>query len=479
MLDENNTLQTISKDHDVNNPNERHLTILVTGCSGFIGSHLVDRLLEEVENENYEVRCMTRNTESVEGFFNKGTDKDLKFVSADAFKYLDLVKALTGVNVAFYLIHSMEGSSKNWKKFAERDRIAASNFARAATECGVERIIYLGGLVHENEEQQDKLSEHMRSRLEVGQILTKSTAKVTIFRAAIILGQGGGSFQMLQYLVERLPVMVCPRWVLTKSQPIALDDVITYLIKSIGSKETEGRSFDLGGPDVLSYIDMMRRYGKMLDKSVKIIIIPFLTPRLSSYWIDLITPVKASLARPLIESLKHEATVRDDSLRNIIPFKLKTFEEAIQLARNKEKRQKNSVTQRKERVTHSDSNKILQLSLVLLAAIGSTYYLMGVRPELLNINWLVLNGLWYFGIAFSIFFIRNGARLGAITAGAIGWITLSFWILDIIYTALGNPLIASSSTIDVIIRNSIGVFIAGLVVASSHNVFHKIRVYGL
>jgi uncharacterized protein YbjT (DUF2867 family) len=479
LLDENNTLQTISKDHDVNNPNERHLTILVTGCSGFIGSHLVDRLLEEVENENYEVRCMTRNTESVEGFFNKGTDKDLKFVSADAFKYLDLVKALTGVNVAFYLIHSMEGSSKNWKKFAERDRIAASNFARAATECGVERIIYLGGLVHENEEQQDKLSEHMRSRLEVGQILTKSTAKVTIFRAAIILGQGGGSFQMLQYLVERLPVMVCPRWVLTKSQPIALDDVITYLIKSIGSKETEGRSFDLGGPDVLSYIDMMRRYGKMLDKSVKIIIIPFLTPRLSSYWIDLITPVKASLARPLIESLKHEATVRDDSLRNIIPFKLKTFEEAIQLARNKEKRQKNSVTQRKERVTHSDSNKILQLSLVLLAAIGSTYYLMGVRPELLNINWLVLNGLWYFGIAFSIFFIRNGARLGAITAGAIGWITLSFWILDIIYTALGNPLIASSSTIDVIIRNSIGVFIAGLVVASSHNVFHKIRVYGL
>jgi hypothetical protein len=284
---------------------------------------------------------------------------------------------------------------------------------------------------------------------------------------------------MLQYLVERLPVMVCPKWVLTKSQPIALDDVITYLIKSIGSKETEGRSFDLGGPDVLSYIDMMRRYGKMLEKSVKIIIIPFLTPRLSSYWIDLITPVKASLARPLIESLKHEATVRDDSLRNIIPFKLKTFEEAILLARKKEKRQINSVTQRKERVTHSDSNRILQLSLILLAAIGSTYYLMGARPELLNINWLVLNGLWYFGIAFSIFFIRNGARLGAITAGAIGWITLSFWMLDLIYTALGNPLIASSSSIDVIIRNSIGVFIAGLVVASSHNVFHKIRVYGL
>lgn len=421
---------------------------------------------------------MTRDVDSMEGFFS-GSNKDLKFVRADASKYSDLIKALTGVDIAFYLIHSMEGSSKNWKKFADRDRIAASNFAKAATKCGVERIIYLGGLVHENEEQQADLSEHMRSRLEVGQILKGSTAKVTIFRAAIILGQGGGSFQMLQYLVERLPVMVCPKWVLTRSQPIALDDVITYLIKSIDSKETEGRSFDVGGPDILTYLDMMRRYGKMLDKSAKIMIIPFLTPKLSSYWIDLITPVKASLARPLIESLKHEAIVRDDSLRPIVPFRLKTFEESIDIARKKEKRQRNSVTQRKERVTHSASNKILLISLVLLAVVGSTYYMIDISPELLSINWLVLNGLWYFGIAFSIFFIRNGARLGAIIAGTIGWITLAFWLLDSIYTASGNPLIASSSSIEVTIRNLSGVFIAGLVVASSHNVFHKIRIYGL
>ena len=132
MSDHNGTLQTIYKELNGINSNEKHLTILVTGCSGFIGSHLVDGLLEEGENSRYEVRCMSRNIDSVEGFFNKGNDKDLKFVSADASKYSDLVKAMTGVNIAFYLIHSMEGSSKNWKKFAERDRIAASNFARAA-----------------------------------------------------------------------------------------------------------------------------------------------------------------------------------------------------------------------------------------------------------------------------------------------------------------------------------------------------------
>ena len=459
---------------------KKHLTILVTGCSGFIGSHLVERLMSTRENCRFEVRCMTRNVRSAEDIFKKEVRfKDLRFVHADASKYSDLVNAMTGVDVAFYFIHSMEGSSKDWKKFADRDRIAASNFARAATECCVKRIIYLGGLVHENEEQSDNLSVHMRSRWEVGQILQKSTAKVTIFRAAIILGQGGGSFQMLQYLVERLPAMVCPRWVLTRSQPIAIDDVITYLIKAIDSKETEGRSFDLGGPDVMSYVDMMRRYGKMLDKSIKIIIIPFLTPRLSSYWIDLITPVKASLARPLVESLKHEAIVRDDSVKKIIPLKLKTFEEAIDAARNEEKVQRNTVTKRKEYVTHTTSNKILIISLVLLALVGSTYYVLDARPEILGMNWLILSGLWYFGIVFSIFFVRNGARLGAMTAGVIGWVTLAFWLIDNLYTISGDSLLASSPDMTMTVRNFIGAAVAGMVVASSHNVFHKIRICGL
>src|SRR5678815_28092 len=224
----------------------------------------------------------------------------------------------------------MEGSSKEWKKFEDRDRIAAENFARAVNEAGVSRIIYLGGLTYAPEQE---LSKHMRSRTQVGEILKKSNTAVTIFRAAVILGQGGGSFQMLQYLVERLPLMVCPKWVLTKCQPIAVDDVVEYLVRSIETNETKSKTFDIGGPEILTYLDMMQRYGKILKKSIKIIIIPFLTPRLSSYWVDLITPVKASLARPLIDSLKHEAIVKDNTIADIIPLRLKNFENSIKIAR--------------------------------------------------------------------------------------------------------------------------------------------------
>jgi hypothetical protein len=229
----------------------------------------------------------------------------------------------------------------------------------------------------------------------------------------------------------------------------------------------------------MSYVDMMRRYGKMLDKSIKILIIPFLTPRLSSYWIDLITPVKASLARPLVESLKHEAIVRDDSIKHIIPLKLRKFEEAIDIARSEEKVQKSSVTKREEYVTHTTSNKVLIVSLVLLALVGFTYYVLDARPEILSVNWPILSGLWYTAIIFSIFFVRNGARLGAIMAGVIGWITLAFWLIDNIYTISGDSLLASSPDLTMTVRNFIGAAVAGMVVASSHNVFHKIRFYCL
>jgi hypothetical protein len=311
----------------------------------------------------------------------------------------------------------------------------------------------------------------------VGEVLKKSNAAVTIFRAAVILGQGGGSFQMLQYLVERLPFMICPKWVLTKCQPIAVDDVIEYLARSVETKETVSRTFDIGGPEILTYFDMMLRYGNILKKSIKIIIIPFLTPRLSSYWIDLITPVKASLARPLIDSLRHEAVVKDGSISGIIPLHLKTFETSIQIARNEQI--ENDTTAKKERTSSSLNKRILLASVISLSIIGFTYYLMDARTEILEPVWLALASIWYFGIAFSIFFIHKDARLGSIIAGTIGWITLTLWLLDNFYLVFGTSVLASPPEYLMTIRNCIGATVAVFVIASSHNLFHKIRIHCL
>jgi uncharacterized protein YbjT (DUF2867 family) len=457
------------------------LKILVAGGSGFIGSRLIKKLAADIHHRvpqfRAEILCLTRDPESIKDLFGK----DVRLVKADVSNYEDLARVMMSeqIDIAYYLVHSMEGASKQWKKFSERDRVAATNFAKAATEYGIKRIIYLGGLIHV--EDDNKLSEHMRSRKEVGEILQQhSSSKVTIFRAAVILGQGGGSFQMLQYLVERLPVMICPRWVLTKCQPIAVGDVVEYLALCIEVKETEGKTFDIGGPDVVTYIDMMRKYARLLNKSVQIIIIPFLTPRLSSYWVDLVTPVRASLARPLIDSLKHDATVQDDddddeSIRQLIPIQLKSFEEAVIEAREEKAQIKQPNRLAKERSTQKINSKLLMLSLLAMAVIGSTYYLIDRRPEIYNTNWVILGTLWYLGIAFAIYFLRYGARLGAITAGALGWITLAFWLIDNLYIVWGTSLIASSPDATITIRNFIGAGVAAVVVATSHNLFHKLR----
>ena len=280
---------------------------------------------------------------------------------------------------------------------------------------------------------------------------------------------------MLQYLVERLPLMVCPKWVLTKCQPIAVDDVVEYLVRSIETNDTISKTFDIGGAEILTYLDMMQRYGNILKKSIKIIIIPFLTPRLSSYWIDLITPVKASLARPLIDSLKHEAIVKDNSITDIIPLRLKNFESSIQTARNEQI--ENDRTIKKERTSSSLNKRILLASTIALSIIGLTYYLMDARIEIFQPIWLVLAGLWYFSIAFSIYFIHKGARLGSIIAGIIGWITLTFWLLDNFYLIFGTSVLASPPGYLMTIRNCIGATIAVFVIASSHNLFHKIRIH--
>src|SRR6188472_2383264 len=469
---------------NIDRPVEKTMVkVLVTGASGFIGSRVVSKLLSiyfspDTTNNNYKILCLTRNKESLRGRYEKYNGA-LEIVEADVQDYSQLVKAMNGVNIAFYLIHSMEGSSKEWKKFSQRDRLAAQNFAKAATECDVDRIVYLGGLIPEDREgfSESLLSDHMRSRKEVGDILRTSTARATIFHAAVILGQGGGSFQMLEYLVKRLPMMVCPKWVLTKSQPISVDDVVEYLVNSINVKETEGRDFDIGGTEVLTYLQMMKRYAKMLNKDIKIIIIPFLTPRLSSYWVDLITPVKASLARPLIDSLKHEAIVKDNSIADIIPLRLKNFENSIKIARNEQTENERII--KKERTSSCLNKRILLASTIALAIIGSTYYVLDARIEIFQPIWVVLTGLWYLGIAFSIFFIHKGARLGSIIAGIIGWSTLTFWLLDNFYLIFGTSILASPPGYVMTIRNCIGAAIAGLVIASSHNLFHKIRIHCL
>ncbi len=460
----------------LNEPDPPPLKILIAGGSGFIGSRLIKKLAADIHQppagSKLEILCLTRDPNSVKDMF----DRHIRLIKADVSNYKDLARVMSEqIDVAYYLVHSMEGTSKQWKKFSERDRGAAMNFAKAASEFKVRRIIYLGGLIHAGKEPDYKLSEHMRSRKEVGEILQQhSSAKVTIFRAAVILGQGGGSFQMLQYLVERLPVMVCPRWVLTKCQPIAVSDVVEYLARCIYVKETEGKVFDIGGADVLTYLEMMRKYAKILNKSVHIIIIPFLTPRLSSYWVDLVTPVKASLARPLIDSLRHDATVRDnDAVRQFIPLTLKSFEESIQAARDEKIKTKKPNRSLKERSTLTINSRLLVLSLIVMAAIGSTYYFIDERPDIYQSGWIVLASIWYLGIAFAIYFLRYGARLGALSAGVLGWLTLVFWLLDNFYIITGTSVIASSPDTIITVRNFVGAGIASLVVTTSHNLFHK------
>lgn len=432
--------------------------ILVTGATGFIGARLIKTLSEN----NYTIKGMSRRKLSDE--------KNVKYVQADVFDIDSLTSAMEGIEVAFYLLHSMEGSKSDWKDFIKREKTQAQNFLKAATRAGVKRIIYLGGLVNDSLE----LSPHMQSRKEVGQILASGSVQVTELRASLIIGAGGGSYAMLRYLVERLRIMVCPKWVKSLAQPIAVDDVVSYLVGCMEHPETAGKIFEIGGPDLMTYEEIMRSYSAYLNKNLFVIQIPFLTTRLSSYWVDLITPVKASLARPLIDSLVHDTVVQDDSITKIIPLRLKSVRESIDVATKDMVKNPPTAELIEERSSFKINQNILVVSLIALAIVGTSYYWLDDRVDVFNPMWLLGSAIWYVTIIAAIIFVRNKTRLGYFIAGVLSWVTLAFWLFDNYYVVFQMSLIAQQPNEMMTIRNFIGIAIASLTVVASHNLFHKV-----
>ena len=292
------------------------------GASGYIGSHLVPRLAER----GHHVRAAARNRDALTA---RGW-ADVECVAADVLRPETLDAALGGVEVAYYLVHSM-GSGGD---FPRLDREAARNFRRAAEHAGVKRILYLGGLLPPGER-----SAHLDSRAETGEILRDGSISVTELRAGIIVGAGSAAFEVIRDLVLHLPVMTTPRWVRSLTQPIALQDLLEYLVRIADVPETAGQTYDVGGPDTLSYAEMMRAFGRVTGKRVRILSLPVLTPRLSSYWLDLVTAVPANVARPLIEGLRHDLLANDEPIRRLIPLQLHSYDEAIREALEAERRQ--------------------------------------------------------------------------------------------------------------------------------------------
>lgn len=302
--------------------------VLVTGASGYIGGRLVPRLLDA----GYRVRCMARAPRKL-AHRPWSDHPGVETVAGDAESPEDLRKALTGCAAAYYLIHSMIVAGED---YSERDRRLGSLFAREAEAAGVERIIYLGGLG----ETGSGLSEHLSSRREVEQVLASTTVPVTVLRAAMIIGSGSASFEILRYLVERLPVMITPRWVETRSQPIAIRNVLHYLQACLETPETIGKTIDIGGPDVLTYRELMVTMAEARGlPRRRIFTVPVLTPRLSAFWIHFVTPISHRVARPLAEGLKNEVVCRDDEAQRLMPQELLTVRHAIDLGlRNLEDR---------------------------------------------------------------------------------------------------------------------------------------------
>jgi uncharacterized protein YbjT (DUF2867 family) len=285
--------------------------ILVTGASGFVGSRLVTAL----EEAGHDVRAMTRRPERYEG---AGIP-----VAGDVGDEESLREALAGCEVAYYLVHSLDDPD-----FERKDAEAARSFARAAAAVGVDRIIYLGGLGQDG----DRLSRHLRSRREVERLLGGTGVPVTVLRAGIVVGHGGVSWELTRQLVAHLPAMVTPRWVSTRTQPIAVADVVRYLVGVLDAPEAVGRVFEVGGPDVLTYLQMMIRVAEIQNRYLFVVPVPLLSPQLSSRWLALVTDVDVATGRSLIDSMTNEVIVTDDSIRSVVPFEPMDYDEMVMTA---------------------------------------------------------------------------------------------------------------------------------------------------
>ncbi len=294
-------------------------TVLVTGVTGYIGGRLVPRLLDA----GYQVRVLLRGSAArLDGY---PWQDEVQIAIGDVLVPETLAAAMAGIDAAYYLIHSMGGHDG----FSERDVRAAANFAGAAAGAGVQNIIYLGGLG----DPDSNLSEHLRSRQQTGDALRQFSVPVTEFRAGMVVGSGSLSFEMMRNLTERLPLMIAPRWVYTKTQPIAIRDVLNYLIAALRTPASVGQIIEIGAPDVLTYAEMMMTYARVRGLRRTIIRVPVLTPRLSSYWVHWMTPVSANVAAPLIEGLRNELIVRDESAKRLFPdIQPIDFETAVRLA---------------------------------------------------------------------------------------------------------------------------------------------------
>lgn len=287
------------------------MRVLVTGASGFIGT----RLCPALSAAGHDVRAMTRHPE---GYAGAGTP-----VFGDVSDAASLPAAMADCDAAYYLVHSLDAPD-----FVRRDAEAALAFGRAAREAGLRRIVYLGGLGVDS----DELSAHLRSRREVERLLIAAGVPVTVLRAGIVLGAGGLSFELLRQLVSRLPVMVTPRWVTTRSQPIAVTDVVAYLVAVLDLPEAAGHTYEVGGPEVLAYREMLARVAKALHRPHYLRPLPLLTPRLSSAWLALVTDVTVPAARALIDSMTNEVVVHEPAIQQLVPRELLGFDAAVALA---------------------------------------------------------------------------------------------------------------------------------------------------